>query len=150
MKNNNYLITLILFMGFWQIAWSQQPDFAQIKALKVAHFTEEMDLSPEQAAVFWPIYNEHESAFMGLMNDMKSQIKTKEQIKSMSELEAHKHWNRYLSQRKKMWQMDLDLYDKLTGKLSKKQMVLLVHAEETFKRKLFRQYRERRDTKKQE
>ena len=137
-------------MGFWQIAWSQQPDFAQIKALKVAHFTEEMDLSPEQAAVFWPIYNEHESTFMGLMNDMKSQIKTKEQIKSMSELEAHKHWNRYLSQRKKMWQMDLDLYEKLTGKLSKKQMVLLVHAEETFKRKLFRQYRERRDTKKQE
>jgi hypothetical protein len=68
----------------------------------------------------------------------------------MSELEAHKHWNRYLSQRKKMWQMDLELYEKLTGKLSKKQMVLLVNAEETFKRKLFRQYRERRDTKKQE
>ncbi|MFZ9673228.1 MAG: hypothetical protein ACO3A1_02935 [Flavobacteriaceae bacterium] len=150
MKNNSFIFTLIVFMGFWQITWSQKTDFAQIKALKVAHFTEAMDLSPEQAAVFWPIYNEHESAFMELMNDMKSQIKTKEQINSMTELEAHKHWNKYLAQRKKMWQMDLDLYEKLTGKLSKKQMVLLVHAEETFKRKLFHQYRERRDTKKQE
>ncbi len=150
MKTNKlYLISLVLIcMG--QISWGQQTDFAQIKALKVAHFTEQMNLTPQQAAVFWPIYNEHETQFMGLMTDLKGQIKTKEQIEAFSELEAHKHWNKYLSQRKKMWQLDLELYEKLSGKLSKKQMVLMVNAEETFKRKLFRQYRDRKEVKKQE
>jgi len=36
-----------------------RPGWEQIESMKVAFFTSEMDLSPEEAAKFWPIYNQY-------------------------------------------------------------------------------------------
>jgi len=33
--------------------------FEQIESMKVAFFTSELDLSPEEAAKFWPVYNQY-------------------------------------------------------------------------------------------
>lgn len=40
------------------IIWAQKPRGEEIEALKIAFFTTKLDLSPEEAKVFWPIYND--------------------------------------------------------------------------------------------
>lgn len=40
------------------IIWAQRPKGEEIEALKIAFFTKKLDLSPDEAKVFWPIYND--------------------------------------------------------------------------------------------
>ena len=45
----------------------QKKDFEKIKAEKVAFITNEVDLTPDEAQVFWPVYNEIEKQQKELM-----------------------------------------------------------------------------------
>jgi len=42
-------------------AQEQERSAEKIKALKVAYITERLSLKPEEAEVFWPVYNDFES-----------------------------------------------------------------------------------------
>ncbi len=44
----------------WQVNAQERSD-DRIKAIKVAYITERLSLTPEEAEVFWPVYNEFES-----------------------------------------------------------------------------------------
>ncbi len=47
---------------------SKDERFQQMQSAKIAHFTAELDLSPEEAQVFWPVYNQYSE---DLMNSRK-------------------------------------------------------------------------------
>jgi hypothetical protein len=40
---------------------SQDPDGSRIEALKIAYLTKKLNLSPEEAQRFWPVYNNYAS-----------------------------------------------------------------------------------------
>ncbi|UEG50472.1 hypothetical protein LK994_03150 [Ferruginibacter lapsinanis] len=56
---------LIIFATFFNVAKAQQPPVDEkkqqdnIEALKVAFISKELDLTPEEAQKFWPIYNQY-------------------------------------------------------------------------------------------
>lgn len=55
------LVILMIGLSFSLFAQSgklSEEKRKEFEAQKVAFFTQEMDLSPEEAAVFWPLYNE--------------------------------------------------------------------------------------------
>lgn len=52
------LFFAILMFMLPSIIWAQRPKGEEIEALKIAFFTKKLDLSPEEAKVFWPIYND--------------------------------------------------------------------------------------------
>ena len=57
---NIILIVLLLWSGVGVWAQDKLTDEKrkEFDAQKVAFFTQELDLSPAEAAVFWPLYNE--------------------------------------------------------------------------------------------
>ena len=55
MKNLFFAILLFLLPS---MLWAQRPKGEEIEALKIAFFTKKLDLSPDEAKVFWPIYND--------------------------------------------------------------------------------------------
>lgn len=47
-------------------------DKKKLESAKVAFITQRLDLSPEQAEQFWPVYNQHNKQKRGLMNEIDS------------------------------------------------------------------------------
>jgi hypothetical protein len=52
------LFFAVLMFMLPSIIWAQKPRGEEIEALKIAFFTTKLDLSAEEAKVFWPIYND--------------------------------------------------------------------------------------------
>lgn len=53
----NFLILMILATG--QISYGQGGKMEKIKAERIAFMTEELELTSEEAQVFWPVYNKY-------------------------------------------------------------------------------------------
>ena len=111
------------------------------KAYKIAYITQNLDLSPQEAEKFWPVYNEHESKMKAINKSIKKRFKIDEM--SDSELEA------LLNNRLKAEEDKLALHRAYIQKYKKvisiRQIVLLQRAEKRFKKELLRRARERKE-----
>lgn len=58
----NFILILTLFLGIGLQSHAQdddKKDGGRIQALKIAYITKKLNLSPEEAQKFWPIYNQY-------------------------------------------------------------------------------------------
>lgn len=71
---------LILFLFAGTLARAHAQDGERIEAIKIAFLTKKLDLSPEEAQRFWPIYNRYNDEIRG--------IKLEQKQKGLTELEV--------------------------------------------------------------
>lgn len=138
---------LILFFLFAGIALQgQDPDKKeQIKTLKIAFFTERLQLTSEEASVFWPIYNAHEKERESLRSDQRREIMDRfDSLDTMSEKEAREVLKRYLELEEKEEELDKAYYQRIAKEFSAVRTLKLFQAEQDFRRRLLREYRNRR------
>ena len=83
-----YLLILLLVFGF--LVRVQAQDGQRLEAYKIAYLTKKLDLSPEEAQRFWPIYN-------GYTNDIRN-VRQEQKDKNLSEIDVEE---KMLSVRKK-------------------------------------------------
>jgi hypothetical protein len=83
-----YLLILLFVLGICSQIKAQ--DGQKLEALKVAWLTKKLDLSPEEAQRFWPIYNKY-------TNDIRA-IRLEQKEKNTSEIDVE---DKILSVRKK-------------------------------------------------
>ncbi len=147
--NKKSSLTLVLMFLITLVAFGQHKDGnkERIKQLKVAHLTEQLDLSSSEAEAFWPIYNAHEKA---MLSYRKSEKEAQSVIKSdaaaaLSELEAGKALNKLLTIKQEKHQERISYMKKVRKVLSSKKTLLLIKAEEGFNRRLLKQMREKRN-----
>lgn len=110
----------------------------QIKALKVAYITQEMNMDSKLAQKFWPIYNWYEEKRMELHHREHKNLKN---VENLSEARAEEILNEYLSVEKEEYLIKKQLYNKLREIISAKQIVQLHKLESDFNRKLLKEYR---------
>lgn len=84
------LLALILFTG---ILFAQDGErIKQMKAMKTAFITTELDLSPQEAEKFWPIYNQYEQKNFELkakrLRSIMKEIKDKKEAFTEKEAQA--------------------------------------------------------------
>ena len=74
MKNIIIVIGLLL-VGVSTFAQGKLTDEKrkEFEAQKVAFFTQQLDLSPDEAAVFWPLYNEMQKKMRTLEEGLRKQ-----------------------------------------------------------------------------
>lgn len=66
---------LIILIGFWSISFVKAQDddgskkAEKIEALKVAFITQKLELTPDEAQKFWPVYNNYEKDMGQIVND---------------------------------------------------------------------------------
>lgn len=142
----NITIAILLFVAL--NSFSQNNDRKErIKALKVAYLTEQLELSKTEAQLFWPVYNafdEQEHAFR-----KENYSKRKEtNVESLSEQEAKKMIDDMLSNEKKKYELRENFIKELQQILSSKKIIKLKIAEDEFNKKMFEEYKKRRDSKK--
>lgn len=114
----------------------------KIKALKVAHITQELELTPEEAQKFWPIYNIFESSMDEIHHtERKMMHTTRENWDKLTEAQAKEAINTFTKADERKNKARETLILQLRNVLSYKKTLVLLKAEEDFKRKLIKQLR---------
>ena len=119
----------------------------QIKAMKVAYITNELSLTSDEAAKFWPLYN----AFEEKQQEIRKQ-KLKgyldriddESFDNLSEKEAATLLAQMESTEDELYQAKKKFIASLKSVISPIKILKLKKAEEGFNRKLLQQYRDKK------
>jgi len=120
---------------------AQDKNREQIKALKVAYITREMNMNKDVAEKFWPIYNNYECLQMDLH---KREHRDVENISTISEADADKRLDEFVNIEKQEYLNKRKLYDELKNIFSAKEIVQLHQLEADFNKKLWDEYRSRK------
>lgn len=150
---------LILFLGFTLIASSyllaqpgQKPDddwLQKIKAEKVAFLTTKLDLTPEEAQSFWPVYNEFDDKrFKIHMQRREMEHKTMENTDGMNEDQLKALSEKFVN----LFQQEADLMKEYNERLFKVlpaiKVVKLYDIENDFRSHMLREYRNKGNNRK--
>jgi Spy/CpxP family protein refolding chaperone len=138
------ILLLLVSTSFYAQSESMKEKKEQIKTLKVAFFTTELDLTNAQAEKFWPIYNTFDDkqfelrhqkmrAFMKRMNDGS--------LDKISEKEANTFLAQIQDTEEELFLLRKKFTSNLRAILPASKIIKLKKAEEDFNRKLLQQYR---------
>ena len=117
----------------------------KIKTLKVAFITERLSLTSEEAQVFWPIYNEHEKNTQRIRR--KERLEIQAQLADMDVLtdrEANTLLDQLVELEREKQELHIAFINKISTVISPRKTLLLIKAEEDFKRRLLREMQQRR------
>ena len=147
MKLLNLVFALLLFSTFSTFAQSEKMKEKrdQIKAMKVAFITTELDLNSAEAEKFWPIYNTFEEKEFELKHlKMRSFIKRYRDGKDkMTEKEANLLLSQMEINEEEFYLLRKKFILNLKGIIPASKIIKLKKSEEDFNRKLLLQYRNR-------
>ena len=119
--------------------------------LKIAFITEKLDLSVDEAAKFWPVYNEFEAKKSKIRSkDLRSIKMQMRQNPDMSEKEADELLDKLMKAENDMHTAKLKLIKDLKKILPSDKIIKLRAAEDEFNKKLLeklKEYREKRRDK---
>lgn len=149
-KNPKYrqmkTIITLLILSMSLSSFSQDNDRRErIKALKVAYLTEQLELSKTEAQQFWPVYNAFEEQEHQFRKDGYSKRKDIN-VETLSEQEAKKMIDEMNSTEKKKYELREKFIKDLQTILSSKKIIKLKSAEDDFNKKMFEEYKKRRET----
>ncbi|WP_303685558.1 sensor of ECF-type sigma factor [Nonlabens dokdonensis] len=121
----------------------------QIKSLLIAHVTKELELTTAEAQKFWPLYNEIKEERDRLERQKKVLIKKVEKtFDNMSEKEAASYVDQMVALDQKISATNIDYkHDEIIAVIGAKRFLKLKKAEVDFRRKMMREYRDRRSRK---
>ncbi|ARV10965.1 Spy/CpxP family protein refolding chaperone [Gilvibacter sp. SZ-19] len=142
-----YYILLLSFMliGFSADAQRQRPNPGEIEAQKTAFITNNLDLTPEQAQKFWPIYNASEKRMESIRRQQREALmKVRLNGGAVSDSEAWDLIENLMSWEQSMLDERKNLVAQLKGVVTPQQILKLKRAEEEFKRRLLQAMQRRR------
>lgn len=140
------LVFCVLLMAFQSQAqnkdWEEQRE--RIKALKVAYFTQELELTEKLAEKFWPIYNQYEKEKRELHKREHIELKN---VECISEDEAEDLISEFLSVESEEYKIKKQLFKDLKQIISAKDIIKLHKLEDEFHKKLIKEYRSKKERK---
>ena len=140
MKNIVIVITIFLSVLTSLQAQDKNHHREQIKAMKVAFITQELNMSSQTAQEFWPVYNKYEMDKRALH---KRENVDWDNIGTISDLKAEEMLKEYLAVEREEYVIKRQLFSDLKKILSAKEIVLLHKLEADFNKKMIQEYRNR-------
>ncbi len=150
-----YILLFISLTAF--TLYAQEPDGSaerqqqrntrheQIRSAKIAFFTSEMDLSPEEAAAFWPVYNEYwterSNAMRRSQHALRRMSYALEKGEKLPETKIREYLHTYLNGSLEENNIHKKYFRKLSEILPVEKVARMYKAEEDFRIKMIRQLR---------
>ncbi|MDO6436115.1 hypothetical protein Q4534_01795 [Cyclobacterium sp. 1_MG-2023] len=141
-----FLLTSLSIVGYGQR--NNQVDKEKLEAARVAFITNRLSLSPDQAAKFWPLYNEYQEKRNTVMREMRQISKkgeeqiTNEQAEELIEKRFKLQENLLLEEK--------NFTKKIALSLSAIQALKLNEINRDFTRHIYRMNRKQRESKSEE
>lgn len=138
-------ITLLILL-ITTATFAQKERQEKVKALKVAFITEQLDLTPAEAQKFWPIYNIFEDKMSEIHRAERTLLHSiRTDWDSLSETDAQSAIANIRKAEQQKMAAKETLVTQLRTTLSYKKTLILLRAEEEFKRKLLNRLRNGRN-----
>ena len=154
MKTNRY-IQHITFMLFLTLITSVGSTYGQdrkenVQAMKIAFITQKLDLTPQEAQLFWPLYNQYSEKTMELRKKRRQGKPGREgnrenrpDLDSLSDKEVEQLVNNDMAIRQKELDLQKEYHEKFKAVLPIKKVAKLYAAEEQFKIVLINKLKDR-------
>lgn len=140
------ILFLFLTFNFYAQSEKSKDKKEQIRAMKVAFFTSELDLTSSEAEKFWPIYNAYDDKQFELRHQkMKSYFKKMkdENLDKLTEKDATVLLNQIQDNEEDQFILRKKLISNLKEVLPSLKIIKLKKAEDDFYRKLLQQYKDK-------
>ena len=140
-------ILLVVILSFPTLA--QPGDKREdIESMKIAFLTRRLNLTPEEAKKFWPVYNQFSEELKSVRETRnKAGRDVKDNFQQMTDKEIEKVVDSEISYR----QQELDILKKYNAQFKQtlpvRKVALLYRAEDDFKKELLERIKERREQK---
>lgn len=132
----SFLLTALLLLGLASAAQPMKPDrdaraaeIKKIQAMEMAFITKELNLSPDEAQKFWPVFNQYRNELKGMAGERKA--------------------GDHLEKQQKMLDIRKKYREDFTKVMSHERANKVFGAEEEFKSLVRREFQKRQAEKKQ-
>ncbi len=142
----HFLLTALIASAFGTIAQAQ-PDpekrEARLAAFRAEVFTRVLNLTPEEAQGFWPVYNE----FSDKREQAQQELRPAKQLDQMSDAEVEEQIKRHFEMKQRELDLERDAYQKLRKVLPLRKVAKLPMAEREFRESLVKKLQQVRERK---
>lgn len=147
---NLFLVVLLSFMGGIAVGQGKLTDEKrkEFDAQKVAFFTQELDLSPAEAAVFWPLYNEMQKKNREIESQMRKGFHEAKNTKGLKDENYATGLGKMLDAEQDMLDVKKEYYARMLRVIPASKIWKLGEAERKFHRQLFDKLRRESGPKK--
>lgn len=114
-----------------------------IEARKIAYITKQLELTPDEARLFWPIYNEYNKKVDALAETFRIEREQMPEVTAMSEAEATHYINQDLKRFESAAALRRQYTEQMIEVISVQKVARLFEAEKSFNRMLFREAQRR-------
>jgi len=142
---NILAIAFLLCLPFLASAQRNEGKIKEIEAYKNTYLKEKLELTPEEAKIFWPIYNSMQSEQSELRQERRKNMisfRKSTEIENLSDTEVQGLIVNDLNFKQKDLNIDRKYYNKFKSSLPIKTVGKYYRAEQTFKRELLSRYRD--------
>ena len=115
----------------------------RIETMKISFITQRLDLTPEQAQSFWPVYNQMSNQMKAIRD--KKRGDDRKSFDELSDKEVEANIEAELKKEQEVLDLKKQYIADLKGVLSIKQVAKLLMAEEQFKRRLIQHMSDRKN-----
>lgn len=153
MKTQKIIQTILLCGAMFRTAFAQDPQMPpppdqktrdRIEAARAAVITEQLNLTPEQAQKFWPVYNEYSQKREVLRREFFEERRKIDPANPDPKAEE-RVFNLGLTIRQRELDLDKEYSSKMMGVITGQQMLKLRHAERNFQQMVMNQLQQRRN-----
>jgi hypothetical protein len=143
LMKNIWIASLLLLFPCLLKAQENGARSQEIESYKVAFLTQKMDLSSDEAKIFWPIYNDFQKEQSALRKQrMQSGISQRkiDEIENLSDAQVQSLINNELNYKQQSLNVEKKYYAKLKSSLPIKVVGRYYRAQESFKKELLSRY----------
>ena len=116
---------------------------ARLAAFRAEVFTRVLNLTPEEAQGFWPVYNE----FADKREQTQQEMRSGKQLDQMNDAEVEDQIKRHFDMKQRDLELEREAYQKLRKVLPLRKIAKLPMAEREFRESLVKKLQEARERK---
>lgn len=140
----NIFFALLIFIPGMAFAQGRHFDGEAMEAKKVAWLTTKLDLSAEDAKIFWPLYNDYVREQKAARKERSQKMISFRKIKEIEDLDDNEIQTLILNDfsfRQRDLNIERKYYNKFKSNLPIKTVGKFYRAQEAFKKEILQQYR---------
>ena len=144
------LLLFVTLTAFGQTKSTHSERHEKIQSMKIAYLTDKLQLKPEEAQKFWPVFNEYDAQRHDLEKAIyKSNYVGADSLTKLTEKQISAMVANRLDMEQKLINLRINYYQKFEKILPENKVYLLFEAEAGFKRMLLEHIQEIRNAGKE-
>jgi hypothetical protein len=125
-------------------AIAQPPNNADLESIRIGFITNKLNLTADQAKVFWPVYDAYRAEMKTVRDDSRDNVQgAKENFDTMSDKEVETAVDRMLDNRRKELDITLRYHEQFKKVINIRQIAKLYKAEHEFTQLLLQRLQQR-------